>query len=143
VAPGQYGSGFKQPFRHKALPAAQPNSRTFDANLANSIGNIPFLGIPQLVSDTGNHAVASNNALVKSARANFWLEFVRSAHHGPDRGHGEHPFQSAPDGPLHSLTKFHGQNVFLQLQYSQVVILVFNKVLWPHITIATLRLTHG
>ena len=31
----------------------------------------------------------------------------------------------------------------MQLQYSQVVILVFNKVLWPHITVATLRLTHG
>ncbi len=113
------------------------------ANVANSIGNIPFLGIPQLVGDTGAHAVASNNALVKSARATFWLELVRSPHHGPDRGHGGRPFEVPDHGPLHGLTKFHGHNVFLQLQYSQVVILVFNKVLWPHITIATLQLTHG
>lgn len=113
------------------------------ANLANTIGNIPFLGIPQLVGDTGAHAVASNNALVKSARATFWIEFVRSHHHGPDRGHGGHPFEVPGHGPLHGLTMFHGQDVFLQLQYSQVVILVFNKVLWPHITIATLQLTHG
>lgn len=115
------------------------------ANLANTIGNIPFLGIPQLVGDTGAHAVASNNALVKSARATFWIEFVRSPHHhhGPDRGHGGHPFEVPGHGPLHGLTMFHGQDVFLQLQYSQVVILVFNKVLWPHITIATLQLTHG
>jgi hypothetical protein len=113
------------------------------ANTANSIGNIPFLGIPQLVGDTGPHAVASNNALVKSARATFWIEFVRSPHHGPDRGHGEHPFDAPHYGPLHGLTMFQGQHVFMQLQYSQVVILVFNKVLWPHITVATLQLTHG
>jgi len=115
-----------------------------NSNVAQSIGNIPFLGIPQLTGDTGAHAVASNNALVKSARATFWIEFVRSPHHGgPDRGHGGHQFESPNQGPLGSLTKFHGPDVFLQLQYFQVVILVFNKVLWPHITIATLRLTHG
>jgi hypothetical protein len=113
------------------------------AHLAHSIGNIPFLGIPQLAGDTGTHAVASNNAFVKSARATFWIEFVRLPHHGPDRGHGSHPFEIPQHGLLHGLTKFHGQDVFLQLQYSQVVILVFNKVLWPHITVATLRLTHG
>lgn len=113
-----------------------------NGNLAQSIGNIPFLGIPQLVGDTSPHAVASNNALVKSARATFWLEFVRMPHSGPDRGHGGHPFDGPAAGPLNSLTKFHGPDVFLQLQYSQVVILVFNKVLWPHITIATLKLTH-
>ena len=113
------------------------------ANLASTIGNIPFLGIPQLVGDTGAHAVASNNALVKSARATFWIEFVRRPHHGPDRGHGGRPFDVPGHGPLHDLSRFHGEDVFLQLQYSQVVILVFNKVLWPHIAVATLQLTHG
>jgi hypothetical protein len=117
---------------------------TNTANVAQSIGNIPFLGIPQLASDTGAHAVASNNAFVKSARATFWIEFVRSAHPaGPDRGHGGNPFDGPNQGPLGNLTKFHGPDVFLQLQYSQVVILIFNKVLWPHITTATLRLTVG
>jgi hypothetical protein len=32
---------------------------------------------------------------------------------------------------------------YLQLQYSQMVILVFNGVLWPHVTVATLRLSSG
>jgi hypothetical protein len=113
------------------------------ANVASSIGNIPFLGIPQLGGDITPHAIASNNALVKSARATFWIEFVEVPHHGPDRGHGARPFEIPAHGPLHDLALFHGKHVTLQLQYSQVVILVFNQVLWPHVTTATLELTHG
>jgi hypothetical protein len=116
---------------------------TNPANVASSIGNIPFLGIPQLISGIDAHSLASNNAIVRSARATFWLEFVRYPTFGHDRGHGERPFDAVPHGPLHSLTLFNGEPYYLQLQYSQVVILVFNKVIWPHITTATLQLTHG
>ena len=66
------------------------------ANVANSIGNIPFLGIPQLVGDTGAHAVASNNALVKSARATFWIEFVRLPHRWPGPGSPRAPVRWSP-----------------------------------------------
>jgi hypothetical protein len=32
---------------------------------------------------------------------------------------------------------------FLQLQYSQTVILIFNGSFWPHVTVATLTLSNG
>jgi hypothetical protein len=104
------------------------------AAVANSIGNIPFLGIP-------NPAQAQNptnpNAFVSSARAVFWIEWVRidNPHPGnippkvPGGGKGIEPFPGVP--------------TFLQLQYSQLSILVFNGVLWPHINVATMRLSAG
>jgi hypothetical protein len=36
-----------------------------------------------------------------------------------------------------------GGRSYVQLQYSQVVILVFNKVRWPHVTVGTLTLSAG
>ena len=36
-----------------------------------------------------------------------------------------------------------GQATYEQLQYSQTVILVFNEVFWPHITVATMHLSNG
>jgi len=36
-----------------------------------------------------------------------------------------------------------GEPTFLQLQYSQTAILIFNGVLWPHVTVATLTLSNG
>ena len=38
---------------------------------------------------------------------------------------------------------FPGKPTFVQLQYSQLSILIFNGVLWPHINVATLRLSAG
>ncbi len=38
---------------------------------------------------------------------------------------------------------FPGVPTLLQLQYSQLSILVFNGVLWPHINVATMRLSAG
>jgi len=103
-------------------------------NVANSIGNIPFLGIP-------NPAQAQNpttpNAFVSSARATFWIEWV----HIDDRHPGNAP--PVPPGNGHGHGPFPGRPTFLQLQYSQVSILIFNNVVWPHINVATLRLSHG
>lgn len=103
-------------------------------NVANSIGNIPFLGIP-------NPAEAQNpvnpNAFVSSARATFWLEWV----HIDNKHPGNKP--PTPPGNGHGRGPFPGQPTFLQLQYSQLSILIFNGVVWPHINVATLTLSHG
>jgi hypothetical protein len=52
------------------------------------------------------------NALSFSIAATFWIETVKGTHHHPD---------------------------FLQLQYSQLVLLNFGPLSWPHITVGTLR----
>jgi hypothetical protein len=105
------------------------------AAVTNSIGNIPFLGLP-------NAAQAQNpsnpNAFVSSARATFWIEWVRIE--------GLHPGNKQPvlpGGGSNSIQPFPGQPTFLQLQYSQLSILIFNGVLWPHINVGTLRLAAG
>jgi hypothetical protein len=102
-------------------------------NVPNSVGNIPFLGAP-------NPAQAQNpgtpNAFVSSSRATFWIEWVRIDNRHP----GNQPPPAPPGQPQ---GPFPGQPTFLQLQYSQLSILIFNGVLWPHINVATLRLIHG
>jgi hypothetical protein len=105
------------------------------APVSNSIGNIPFLGIP-------NPPQAQNpttpNAFVSSARATFWIEWVRINNRHPGNV-PPRPQDNAGAGLVH----FPGVPQFLQLQYSQLSILIFNGVLWPHINVATLRLTAG
>ena len=103
-------------------------------NVANSIGNIPFLGIP-------NPAQGQNpttpNAFVSSARATFWIEWVHIDNPHP----GNQPPPGGDNG--HGPGFFPGQPTYLQLQYSQLSVLIFNWVLWPHINVATLQLSHG
>ena len=105
-------------------------------NVADSIGNIPFLGIP-------NPAEAQNptnpNAFVSSARATFWIEWVHIDNQHPGNKPPSPPGQGNGNGP----GPFPGQPTFLQLQYSQLTILIFNGVVWPHINVATLTLSHG
>lgn len=105
------------------------------APVANSIGNIPFLGIP-------NPAQAQNpvtpNAFVSSARATFWIEWVQIDNRHP----GNHPPSLPGVGPS-PLQPFPGKPTFLQLQYSQLSILIFNGVLWPHVNVGTLTLSAG
>lgn len=105
------------------------------AAVTNSIGNIPFLGLP-------NAAQAQNpinpNAFVSSARVTFWIEWVRIE--------GPHPGNKPPvlpGGGANPIQPFPGQPTFLQLQYSQLSILIFNGVLWPHINVGTLTLSAG
>jgi hypothetical protein len=127
--------------------------------VGQGIENIPFLGSPYLdynaqtaannptsAADTnptvpGPNAApnAAPNAFVYSAQATFWIEFVKI------------PFEVAPVTPvtapadpvLQLVEPFFGQPTFLQLQYSQLVILVFNNILWPHVTVATMTLSNG
>jgi hypothetical protein len=100
----------------------------------DSIGNIPFLGTPK----EQDEPKPANNAFVQSARATFWLEWVRI----PDGTSGRPGAKNVPD-PAHQIEPYLGEPTYLQLQYSQSVILVFNEVLWPHITVGTLTLSAG
>jgi hypothetical protein len=100
----------------------------------DSIGNIPFLGAPK----EQQAPKPANNAFVQSARATFWLEWVRV----PGAKGGRPGAKNVPD-PAHQIEPYLGEPTYLQLQYSQSVILVFNEVLWPHITVATLTLSAG
>jgi hypothetical protein len=104
----------------------------------DSIGNIPFLGNP---ADPDN--VNTSNAFVKSATATFWIEWVRipgehNHHEGFDRRR-----KNNRDDPAYAIEPFLGEPTFLQLQYSQTAILIFNGVFWPHVTVATLKLSAG
>jgi hypothetical protein len=100
----------------------------------DSIANIPFLGTPREQPDPK----PANNAFVQSARATFWLEWVRIS----DGSTGRPGAKNVPD-PAHQIEPYLGEPSYLQLQYSQSVILVFNEVLWPHITVATMTLSAG
>jgi hypothetical protein len=120
--------------------------------VGQGIENIPFLGFPNVdynpataaanpsnVVDT-DPAVSTTtpNAFVSSAQATFWIEFVRIPFLAPVRAQ-----DSQTSAILQQLEPFFGQPTFLQLQYSQLVILVFNNVLWPHVTVATMTLSNG
>ena len=80
------------------------------------------------------------NAFVYSASATFWIEWVRDLDKPPiplDEGPGE------PCLPVRELEPYWEHSTHLQLQYSQLVILIFNGVLWPHVTVATMTLSDG
>jgi len=120
--------------------------------VGQGIENIPFLGFPNVdynpataAANPGNvvdtdPAVSTTtpNAFVSSAQATFWIEFVRIPFLAPVSPPDPHPSTI-----VQQLEPFFGQPTFLQLQYSQLVILVFNNVLWPHVTVATMTLSNG
>jgi hypothetical protein len=54
-----------------------------------------------------------------------------------------HPGLGQPPEPIAELEPFWEHSTHLQLQYSQLVILIFNNVLWPHVTVATMTQSAG
>jgi hypothetical protein len=97
----------------------------------HEISNIPFLGNAANAFELPFTA----NAFVQSARATFWIEWVRIPNY---------PYTpKEPCLEVREIEPFWPEPTFLQLQYSQVVILVFNKVRWPHVTVGTLTLSAG
>jgi hypothetical protein len=113
-------------------------------SLFETVSNIPFLGVanqtppsplPSQPATVATAAAPIPNAFVYSASATFWIEWVRIPDQpplGPDPGPG-----------VMELEPFWPRGAFLQLQYSQLVILLFNGVLWPHVTVATMTLSAG
>jgi hypothetical protein len=118
-------------------------------SLFETVSNIPFLGVatrtppPALPIPPATVAMAAApvpNAFVYSASATFWIEWVRDRDQPQmlaERG------ASQPSAEVKELEPFWGQATHLQLQYSQLVILIFNGVLWPHVTVATMTLSAG
>jgi hypothetical protein len=118
-------------------------------SLFETVSNIPFLGVANqalpnpLPSQPATVATQANpipNAYVYSASATFWIEWVRNPgeppillSEGPDK----------PPAPILELEPFWEHSTYLQLQYSQLVILIFNNILWPHVTVATMTLNAG
>ena len=111
-------------------------------NVEDSIGNIPFLGVPNPAQATDP---INANAFVYSASATFWIEWVAIDPPDPRASYSAPTVPAVPDpDPAHqAIEPFSDKPNYLQLQYSQEVILIFNKVLWPHITVATLTLSAG
>lgn len=136
-------------------PATIPQQYVDDPNvvLRNAIAHQQILGNIQIDLDSraAHHKISSipflgnfcnafeqpftANAFVESARATFWIEWVRI----PNFPHipGEASLE------VREIEPFWPEPAYLQLQYSQVVILVFNKVRWPHVTVGTLTLSAG
>ena len=118
-------------------------------SLFETVSNIPFLGVANqappnpLPSQPATVATQANpipNAYVYSASATFWIEWVRNPGEPPillNDGAGQ------PSGPILELEPFWQHSTHLQLQYSQLVILIFNGILWPHVTVATMTLSAG
>jgi hypothetical protein len=121
-------------------------------SLYETVSNIPFLGVatqnppfpvpppPFAPATVATAAAPIPNAFVYSASATFWIEWVRN--------HGEPPIRlhegaGEPAGPILELEPFWQHSTHLQLQYSQLVILIFNDILWPHVTVGTLTLSAG
>jgi hypothetical protein len=127
-------------------------------SLFETISNIPFLGVanqtlnpapvplpvpPDPSYQPATLAIQPNttpNAFVYSASATFWIEWVRDSDEPPIPLH-QGPGQ--PPGSIIDLEPFWERSTHLQLQYSQLVILIFNNVLWPHVTVATMTLSDG
>ncbi len=111
--------------------------------LKDDIGNIPFLGSNDPTKSTTATDAQNNpaNAFVSQAAITLWLEWV----HVPGFPVLE-KLKAVPEGVPSAVTAiepFPNHTTHLQLQYSQVVILVFNGVLWPHVTVSTLTLSNG
>jgi hypothetical protein len=118
-------------------------------SLYESVSNIPFLGVanqtpptplPTQPATVATAATPIPNAFVYSASATFWIEWVR------DSGAPlipQHEGSGHPSASIIELEPFWEYSTHLQLQYSQLVILIFNGVLWPHVTVATMTLSAG
>jgi hypothetical protein len=122
-------------------------------SLFETVSNIPFLGVanqtqnpapvplpvpPAPPYQPATLAIQPNttpNAYVYSASATFWIEWVRIP--------GYPVLKTDPGPAVKELEPFWPEGTYLQLQYSQLVILVFNNVLWPHVTVATMTLSAG
>ena len=105
--------------------------------------NIAFLGgAGATVAKEGS----SPNAFIDSVTATFWIETVECKFSAPGDSPKECTFRPAEDfGPTFTIPPTVGRKTdvpftvsYTQLQYSQEVLLSFNGILWPHVSVATL-----
>jgi hypothetical protein len=101
----------------------------------SGIENIPFLGT---ANPSQASAPTNANAFVLQSEATFWIEWVRIEGYPDSSAEAK-----SLDPRILGIEPFWPAATFLQLQYSQVSILVFNNVLWPHVNVATLTLSAG
>jgi hypothetical protein len=111
----------------------------------SGIENISFLGTANTEEPPHPDKPAANNAFTQTSVATFWIETVLAPsrrHAGPLAAAKPELRELAADDPAR-LEPFWEFDTFLQLQYSQVVLLNFREILWPHVTVATLTLSNG
>jgi hypothetical protein len=113
----------------KSRPAVQvgldnPNSVLFSALDGKNVKNTVVLDVSSSSSNPVPGGGSANTAFLEGSldegpnaktalvRSTFWIEIIEGAAGAPDD---------------------------LQLQYSQIVLLNFNKLSWPHVTVATLQ----
>ncbi|KAJ5820339.1 hypothetical protein N7474_005930 [Penicillium riverlandense] len=99
----------------------------------------------------GNAASSTPNANVMSMNATFWIETVQYELEVPIFKPGQAPIKmspaSRPDKPApvfvlsppHEITAPKRINVTsIQIQYSQVILMIFDQLAWPHVSVSTL-----
>lgn len=115
-------------------------------DLAGGVANIGFLRGDGVVVN-GINTFNSPNADAVQMDAQFWIETVETVVHVPALKAGDEPAKVVPDkGPLVIIQPpASGQSpakdtkiTFTQIQYSQLVLLNFGGLSWPHVSVATL-----
>lgn len=133
------------PFNQGPDPSATagPPYTNFDGNVA--LGAQAVTPSPTLFGGGTPAPNLNPNAFVYSASSTFWIEWVRIPYEVPaPDGYGNGRWREADgDSPAGSIEPFWRTPNYLQLQYSQTVIMIFNGVLWPHVSVATMRLSAG
>jgi hypothetical protein len=109
-------------------------------------------GTPNIAFLDGNAAQTTPNAQTTLMSATFWIETVEHIIHIPIFRPGDAPLQlkprpTVPGQPVPTFTgtppgEIAGARTITvrstQIQYSQVVMLKFNNLFWPHVSVATL-----
>ncbi|KAJ6011767.1 hypothetical protein N7499_013260 [Penicillium canescens] len=108
-------------------------------------------GTANIVFLEGNPAATTPNANAVQINATFWIEKVQYELKVPIFKRGQAPMKISPASPAHKpapvflvrpphdITAPKTINVTsIQIQYSEVVLLVFDQLIWPHISVSTL-----
>lgn len=115
-------------------------------DLAGGVANIGFLRGDGVIVN-GVNTFGNPNADAVQMDAQFWIETVETTVHIPAMRAGQQPVKLVPDkGPLVIVqppasggTQTRDTKItFTQIQYSQLVLLNFAGLSWPHISVATL-----
>ncbi|KAJ5312118.1 hypothetical protein N7508_002948 [Penicillium antarcticum] len=99
----------------------------------------------------GNAAATTPNANAIQMNATFWIETMQHELKVPIFKRGQPPMKLSPASPAHQRTPVFLVNpphditaprtinvTSIQIQYSQVVYLVFDGLVWPHVSVSTL-----